>query len=163
MNFPVLKEEIDWTPVADWPVVLLHDVWDTIPIKGKEFVFLSRGREFGRLSSNGSFVIRKGYACDGFSPVLKVFGKFVRLTPTPKSGMWSSIRHDFFRQFADVPNCPWGRKDTDTWFYNDLVRGGMSSSMAGTYYGAVAGKAGDLFLALTRKSKDHLCVIERKA
>jgi hypothetical protein len=157
MKFDRLIEGEDWEPQGNWPLILKRDVVVQTNIRGKEFVFSSNGKLFGGLSVDGTLRIYSGYACDGYSPVLKVFGKFVRLTPTPKCGMLPAVAHDFTRQFAGVEGCPWDRHFSDTLFFDLLVLGG-SGDIASIYHGAVAGKVGDLFIAISRKKDKGLSV-----
>ena len=155
---PLLQRGVDFDSQGRWPVVLHH------PCSG------NMGRDFGAIfhlysgpqllarHANGRLVLMKHYASDGYSPVIRVFGKFVYLTPWPKCGVWPALGHDVMRQFVGVEGCPWDRIDTDLCFYNWLTAGGVHPDVAGTYYGAVAGVVGDIFINLTRKPDPDLWI-----
>lgn len=156
---PLLKRGEDYAAKGRWPCVMLRPVSGMMGRDlGAIYEFCSDDQLLAR-HDRGKLSILKGYASDGYSPVIRLpFGKFLRLTPTPKAGMWPALGHDLTRQFVDVEGCPWARLDTDTFFYNWLVVGGTSPDMAGTYYGAVAGPVGDAFIKLTRKPDPHLWI-----
>jgi len=161
MEFDVLVEGRDWQTKGNWPLMLKRDVVVQTTLRGEEFVFSSAGKIFGGLCVDGILRIYAGYACDGYSPVLKIFGKFIRLTPTPKCGMLPAVVHDFTRQFIEVKGCPWDRKFSDDLFY-DLLVAGQEKKIASIYHGAVAGKVGDLFIAISRKKDKGLAVTRIK-
>lgn len=159
MNCPQLTHGIDYSPQGSWPVVLKRNVAAVHHDLGYIYEFYSGDTLLAR-HDFGTTMLQAGFACDGYSPVIRLpFGKFLRLTPTPKAGMFPAIWHDFTRQFLDVPGCPWTRIQSDYWFYDALVAGGCNPHLAGTYYGAVAGVAGDAFIALTRRPDPKLRII----
>lgn len=131
---------------ARYACVLTRAVSTHIPIKGQELLFYAGEQLLGRLSTEGRLEISQWYACDGYSPTIPMFGGWLRITPTPKkAGLFPAIFHDFTRQFCEVDGCPWTRQDSDTWFYNVLISGGESKTLAGTYYGAVSRAIGNLW------------------
>lgn len=116
-----------------------------IPLKGYSVVFRSEDKVLGRLSSEGKLEIMAEYACDGYSPTWRVFGKWVG-TPAPrKAGLFPAIFHDFTRQFCEVGGCPWSRAESDTWFYDLMIDAGVNKHIAGVYYGAVSRTLGDIW------------------
>lgn len=142
--------------------VLTHAVDTNIPLQGYELLFYAGEQLIGRLSDDGRLQICKWYACDGYSPTLRMFGKWLRITPTPKkAGLFPAIFHDFTRQFLGTDGCPWTREETDTWFYDLLVAGGAGKLIAGTYYGAVSKTLGDIYHHF-RTPDPTLWIIERK-
>lgn len=84
---------------------------------------------------------------------------WLRLTPTPKCGFGPAILHDIARQFSRVSGCPWDRQQTDDWFFNCLIAGGVPERRAGLYHHAVAGTLGDIYIALTRKTDPNLNIL----
>ena len=158
MICPRLIDGEDYKAEGRWPVVTRRVISAPLGFDlGAVYEFYSGPHLLGR-HERGKLTICKRYACDGYSPVLRLFGKFLRLTPTPSAGMFPAIGHDFTRQMLAATGCPWDREDTDEFFYNWLVAGGTSPSLAGTYYGAVAGPVGSAFIALTRKTDPNLWI-----
>jgi hypothetical protein len=160
MNCPLLQSPADYAAEGRWPVVTQRDIAAVLDYDlGAIYQFYS-GEQLLARHHSGTVMLFKGYACDGYSPVIRIpwWGgwKFLRLTPTPKGGMFPAIWHDFIRQFCDVDGCPWNRVQTDWWFYDALVAGGTHPDVAGTFYGAVAGPAGDAFIRMTRKTDPKL-------
>lgn len=144
---------------ARWPVRLLAAVPEKhLPIHAGPLEFRSGSQPLGRWDGR-ELTILPGYACDGYSPVIRVCGRWLRLTPTPRAGLWPAVLHDFLRQFLATPGCPWSREDSDEWFYNALTSGGLTNHLAGTYYGAVAGPFGSAFMRLTRRPDPALNII----
>lgn len=130
--------------------VVSRPVVTRIPIYGLDLSFRSGCQELGRLYPDGELVIKDGYACDGYSPTIRFFGSWIRLTPIPKRAKYfPAIFHDFTRQFVNTDGCPWTSHQSDMWFYDLLVSGGENRQMAGTYFGAVNGLAGMVFTKLT--------------
>ena len=58
----------------------------------------------------------------------------------------------------DTPGCPWTRQDTDAWFYDAMIAGGLHPHHAGIYHGAVAGPVGTAWLKLTRQPDPKLTI-----
>lgn len=144
-----------------WACLLTREAVTHIPVTGRELVFRSGEQVLGRLSAEGRLEISQWYACDGYSPTIPMFGRWLRITPTPKkAGLFPAIFHDFTRQFCEVDGCPWTRQDSDTWFYNVLISGGESKTLAGTYYGAVSRAIGNLWYRF-RKHDPTLTVSEK--
>lgn len=164
MNCPKLTTR-DYKAVGYWPVVLQRKVAAVHEDLGAIYRFYSGHQLLGH-HEGGTTMLQKGFACDGYSPVIRIpWGKgryrFIKLTHTPKSaGLFPAVWHDFTRQFSYVDGCPWARDQTDWWFYDSLVKGGVNPHIAGTYYGAVAGLAGDVFIRMSRKP-DPLLWIEK--
>lgn len=157
---PLLKRGVDFEAQGRWPCVMLHPVSGMMGHDlGAIFEFYSGERLLAR-HDKGRLTLMKGYACDSFSPVIRLpFGKFWHLTPWPVSGPWPAFGHDLTRQFLIVDGCPYKREDTDNWFYNWLTAGGVSPRKAGGYYVAVAGPAGDAFIRMTRKPDPNLRIV----
>ena len=94
INCPPIK----WHESTKWSVVLADTVGTFIPITGQARIFRAGDRVLGELSEDGWLEINKGYACDGYSPCFRAFGKWFRMTPTPRfAGMFPSMLHDFTR------------------------------------------------------------------
>lgn len=145
---------------AKYACILTHAVFTHIPVIGKELLFYAGEQLLARLSAEGRLEIMARYACDGYSPTLRMFGAWRRITPTPrKAGFFPAILHDITRQFCEVEGCPWTREDSDTWFYDALVAGGENPHIAGTYYGAVSRILGDIWYRFRRT--DPTLSIER--
>jgi hypothetical protein len=140
-----------------WPVVIRVPLATGLPIASPPLDFLSGNQLLGTLDAD-RLTIMPGYACDGYSPVFRLCGRWVRLTPVPPAGLWPAVLHDFLRQFQAVPGCPWNRKNTDDWFYDALTAGGTWHRQAGLYHAAVAGPAGTAWIKLTRKTDLHLAI-----
>ncbi len=146
----------------DWSVVLDRNAETRLPkIRGKSLAFISGGMILATLKLNGDFTIKMGYACDGYSPTVKMFGKWRRITPTPKrAGLFPAILHDILRQFCEVEGCPWDREYTDVAFYDCLRAGGENSTISGIYYGAVSRTVGDIYHHFSKHDpKLHIEVI----
>jgi hypothetical protein len=142
---PPLIEGIDWIETPRYSVVLRRQQTYQIPLYGHNLDFYAGDLRLGWLNEFGILCILPGYACDGYSPCIKILGKWIRLTPTPKAGMFPAVLHDFTRQFCDTAGCPWNREQTDTWFYNAMVHGGSNKHIAGIYYGAVSRTIGNIY------------------
>ncbi len=167
MNCPMLIPGQDYDPVGDWPVVLLRDVHAILSYDlGAIFEFRSGEKLLAR-HERGTLIIKAGFACDGYSPVLRkpawMPGKdrFIRLTPTPRCGIFPAVLHDLGRQFCGVDRCPWDREKVDDWFFDALVAG-RCPNRAGVYHSAVAGTLGTAFIHLTRKTDPHLTVTRQR-
>ena len=81
--------------------ILTRAVVTHIPVTGKAMLFYAGEQLLGKLSQEGRLEIMAWYACDGYSPTLRIFGGWRRITPTPrKAGFFPSILHDFTRQFC---------------------------------------------------------------
>jgi hypothetical protein len=166
MNCPELVEGHHYQVTPDWPVVLSLPVVAETHDFGAVYEFYTGHRLLAR-HERGETTIMPGYACDGYSPVIKkprwMPGKdrFIRLTPTPSCGMFPAVLHDFTRQFMAVPNCPWNREKSDDWLFDSLEAGGCSEK-AGAYHAAVAGGIGTAFIYLTRQPAPQLVILRRK-
>lgn len=149
MICPLLKPGTHFKVTDRWPVVITTTVSSPLPIQSEPMDFLSGDLHLARWDGS-SFSILPGYACDGYSPVLRFFRRWLRLTPTPSAGLWPSVLHDCLRQFLPVAGCPWDRRAADDWFHSALVAGGLHPHHAGIYHGAVAGPLGTAYIRLTR-------------
>lgn len=159
-----LVEGTDYAERGGWPVMLGRDVEIELPAEmgcGFLWDFVSGKHWLGKLR-NGRLTIHAGYACDGYSPVVRLCGRFVRLTPTPAAGMLPAIWHDLARQFHAVPGCPWTRHQADEWFRDLLLAGGCGPVVAAAYFRAVAGTTGKIYEALTRRHDGALKVVRRR-
>ncbi len=148
----------DWVSDSRWPLTLLRGVSTTVPRTGYSLLFMSGEQILGRMATDGRITVCSAYSCDGYSPVLKTPRGWLRLTPTPRCGMFPAVLHDFLRQFVAVPGCPWSRKDSDDWFYDAMLAGG-SKRAAAIYHGTVAGPLGNAFICLTRKTDPKLRIV----
>lgn len=149
---------------AEYACVLTRAVVTYIPIKGREMLFYAGEQLLAKLSREGRLEILAWYACDGYSPTIRFFGGWLRITPIPrKAGYFPAIFHDFTRQFLDTEGCPWHRDQSDAWFYDALVAGGESPHIAGTYYGAVSRTLGNIWTRLTHKLDPTLWIREVKS
>jgi len=158
MKCPAMGRGENYTVGDRWPVVVSAVISTPLPRDFPDLDFLSGGRVLATLRG-AVFSILPGYACDGFSPVIRLGrGRFLRITPTPRCGLFPAVLHDALRQFIDTPGCPWTRYDTDVWFYRSMVVGGLTDHHAGIYHGAVAGPLGTAWLALTRTPDPRLCI-----
>lgn len=154
-NCPILILGTHYATTDRWPVVMLAAVAVELPIQSPPMDVHSGDLHLARWDGR-FFSILPGYACDGYSPVIRICGRWLRLTPTPCAGLFPAVLHDALRQFLPVPGCPWGRADTDAWFYNALRAGGLPRHHAGIYHGAVAGPIGTAWLTLTRSPDPRL-------
>jgi hypothetical protein len=157
MNCPSVTIRNGARANGSWPLVTTRDVaFNLDQYYGLPFTLRTGTKNLASYLS-GQLIVHEGYACDGYSPVLSCPFKsdrsdpWLRLTPTPACGYAPAILHDITRQFLGVQGCPWDRKQTDEWFYNCLLAGGVSKRMAGIYHHAVAGSFGSLYIAATRK------------
>lgn len=156
MNCPHVTIGEGATANGTWPLTTTRDVAFTLDrYYGNPFA-LRTGKQVLATYLSGRLIVHAGYSSDGYSPVIKASWKslndpWLRLTPTPKCGFAPSILHDIARQFTGIPGCPWNREQTDEWFYNCLIAGGVTNRMAGIYHHAVAGAFGDIYIAATRK------------
>jgi hypothetical protein len=158
MTCPILHPGTHYRTSDRWPVIMTAVVGSALPIQSPPLDFhagpLHLARWDGRI-----FSVLPGYACDGYSPVLRVLGRWLRITPTPRAGLWPAVLHDCLRQFLLAPGCPWTRQDTDSWFYAALAAGGLHRHHAGIYHGAVAGPLGTAWIALTRTPDRSLRIV----
>lgn len=156
-----MKVSMSHTRSEKYPVILTTDVTDCV---GAMLAWWSGtyhfydGEQLIGVFKNGRITVKSGYACDGYSPSKMLCGLHLRLTPTPKAGLWPAVKHDFMRQFLEVKHCPWTRQDTDVAFYNALVDGG-SGAIAGLYHSVVSGAIGTAYIAATRKKNPKLRII----
>lgn len=134
-----------------WPVRMLAAVAAPLPLRAAPFELLTGDTQLARWDGK-TLTILPGYACDGYSPVIRFCGRWLRLTPVPRAGLWPAVLHDALRQMLPLPGCPFTRKDSDDWFYNALTAGGLQRDYAGIYHGAVAGPVGTAWLRLTRRA-----------
>lgn len=139
-----------------WSAVLDVDFSRPTPYKGIHLGFFKGNQMLGELKPNGELVTKARYACDGYTPCFRLFGKWIRITPTPKAGFVPAFRHDLTRQFLDVEGCPWTRKDSDDWFHQDLIEGGEPKWKTNIYHRAVSGIAGNVWIAISRKIDPEL-------
>ena len=149
MTCPLLKLGTHYATTDRWPVVMTAAVSSPLPIQSDPLDFLAGDLHLARWDGE-FFHILPGYACDGYSPVLRILGRWVRITPAPACGLWPAVIHDALRQFLPVPGCPWTRRDTDNWFFDALTAGGVGQRIAGAYHQAVAGAFGTAWINLTR-------------
>lgn len=155
---PYLLPGRHYASTVEYAVVVQRAIECFIPIYGHDLKFYAGEQLLGTLSRQGCLTILPGYACDGYSPVRKIFKWWWRITPTPSCGMFPSILHDFLRQFLWVTPCPWSRKQSDDCFYNAMIAGG-AENLAGIYHGAVASPLGTLYMSLS-KTDPTLRIIE---
>ena len=151
-----------------WPLVLVEDVaFDTGRDYGATLLLCSGNKTLGTIH-RGYLWAHAYYALDGYSPVFYAPWKaasndpWLRLTPTPACGYAPALVHDITRQFHNVEGCPWDRKQTDDWFFDSLIAGGVPKRRAGAYHHAVAGPIGDVYIALTRKADPNLHIIRKE-
>lgn len=97
--------------------------------------------------------IMAGYAFDGCSPAVRVFGRWVG-TPTPRKAV-AAAAHDCLRGYMGLPCLPYDRKTTDEVFYDMLDAEGFEGR--DIYHGAVAGFWGSTFIWLTRGPSTANC------
>ena len=91
--------------------------------------------------------IHAGYAFDGCSPAVRLFGKWLG-TPTPPRAVAAAAVHDLLRSYLHLPCITYDLKDTDDIFYNLLHQADFD--FEDIYHGAVAGPFGKLYHRLTR-------------
>lgn len=154
-----LIEDEHFFSTRDWAMVMATPVIFEIEDLGAVFEFWAGARLLA-YHEHGKLVVSEAYALDGYSPVIRVFGKWVKLTPVPKkAGHGPDLLHDLTRQFLHVPFCPWTRKQTDDWFFDELIAGGESAKIAGAYHQVVAGSIGSLWMALKREPDPSLKIM----
>lgn len=141
-----------------WAVMMTADVSTPLPITAAPLDFLSGDQRLVTWDGERLHVLA-GYACDGYSPVIRLCGRWIRITPIPPAGLWPAILHDALRQFVGVPGCPWNRRNSDDWFYDALITGGIWRHHAGLYHAAVAGPVGSAWLHLTLRPDPSLRII----
>ena len=157
MSCPLLQPGTHYQVTDRWPVVMAAAVGSPLPIQSPPLDFFAGPLQLARWDGR-VFSILPGYACDGYSPVLRICGRWVRVTPIPRAGLWPAVLHDCLRQFLLAPGCPWTRQDTDAWFYSALTAGGLHRHHAGIYHGAVAGPLGTAWIAITRTPDPTLSI-----
>jgi hypothetical protein len=159
MNRIKLTAGKDYEVTETWPMVLSRPVRFEIGDLGANYDFLSGNQLLGFADRKG-LVICDGYALDGYSPVIKLFGAWREITPVPRhAGHGFDVLHDFTRQFLKVEGCPWNRTQTDDWFFDGLVLGGESERIAGVYHHVVAGPVGSAYILFTRKTDPALRIV----
>lgn len=138
----------DWHTTPRWRVVLERDVRFTLPRKLGHLDLWADGYH---LASMVGYVltIHKGYACDGYSPVVRTCGRHIPLTPTPSCGLGPAILHDLLTQFDSLDSCPWTRAESNQWF-RESMEAGDSPIAAKLYYAAVSGPLGHAFMAIAK-------------
>ena len=163
MNCPKVTIGSGATASGTWPLITTDDVAFSVDRYYHRQFSLQTGTKTLASYRNGRLIVHVGYASDGYSPVIyspwgKADDPWLRLTPTPRCGFAPAILHDVTRQFLNVPGCPWDREQTDEWFFNCLVAGGVSKRRAGVYHHAVAGIVGDLYIRATRSIDPNLAI-----
>lgn len=159
MTCPRLTPGIHYAPRGRWAVGLTQPIGYGLGRDlGAIYEFYS-DKTLLATHESGWMTISGNYACDGYSPVLHFRGRFIRLTPTPCCGMFPAIQHDLQRQFVGVEGCPWTREQTDRDFYDAMIAGRVHRHLAGTFYGTVAGPAGNVFIRLTRRVDPTLRIV----
>jgi hypothetical protein len=157
MICPILSPGTHYRTSDRWPLVMTACVSTPLPLRAAPLDFHAGTLHLARW--DGDFLtILPGYACDGYSPVIRICGRWVRITPTPACGLWPAVLHDLLRQFLPIPGCPWTRQDTDNWFYAALTAGNLHPHHAGLYHGAVAGPLGTAWIAITRTPDPTLSI-----
>ena len=165
MNCPLVTIGHGARADGPWPLLTTGDVGYNLDRYYGDPFSLRTGTKVLASYFSGRLIVHKGYASDGYSPVIAcpVFcndsDPWIRLTPTPKCGFAPPILHDITRQFLGVPGCPWNREQTDEWFFNCLLAGGISRRRAGLYHRAVSGVLGDIYITATRKVDPNLNII----
>jgi len=108
----------------------------------KDYVFFSGDKPWMAIRKSGVISIAQGYAWDGCTPKIEVFGKIIG-TPdgkesacTGKPGTyWASLVHDALCQFQEHKDMPLTRGQIDRIFYNIMIRDEFK--YAGFYYCSV--------------------------
>jgi hypothetical protein len=164
MNCPSVRIGNGATANGTWPLTTTRDVAYTLDRYYGNPFSLRTGDKILATYLSGRLFVHAGYASDGYSPVISAPWKafddpWLRLTPTPPCGFGPSILHDITRQFCGVPGCPWDREQTDDWFFDCLIAGGVPRWKSGIYHRAVAGTFGDVYIALTRKVDPKLNIV----
>lgn len=96
---------------------------------------------------NGDILtILPGYAFDGCSPAIRLFGRWYG-TPTPHKAVPAAGVHDALRGYLGLPCLAYTRKDTDDVFWDLLKDQGFP--LGSIYHAAVAGPIGSLYIWLT--------------
>jgi len=158
MNCPEIRIGCGAIETNQWPLVLISNFeFELDRDFGGVYEFYSGSKLLGIITGSKLEILR-GYAGDGYSPVISLFDCWIRLTPTPKCGFAPAVIHDFTRQFLNTPGCPWDRKQTDDWFYNCLRRGGEPRT--GIFHRAVAGPLGTAYIWATRKVDPQLRIVK---
>lgn len=159
MTCPFLHPGIHFQETDRWPVRICRPVGTPLPRQIPDMDLIS-GSQILATIRGSFFMVQPDYACDGYTPVLR-FGRrrFLRLTPTPRCGLFPSVLHDALRQFLTVPGCAWTREDSDNWFFHAMVAGGTHPHHAGIYRSAVAGPVGTAWITLTRKTDPRLRIV----
>jgi hypothetical protein len=158
MNCPEIRIGCGAIETDQWPLVLTKaQIFETDRDFGGTYHFYS-GDKLLAIHKLSLLVILGGYASDGYSPVKRLFGKWIRFVRTPKCGFGPAVIHDLTRQFLNTPGCPWDRKQTDDWFYNCLRRGGEPHT--GIFHRAVAGSLGTAYIWMTRKTDPQLRIVK---
>lgn len=177
-ELPIPIEGLDFVVGEDWPVVMTRDF--RIPLTrdfGASYHLLKGGNTLAVLEHH-SLTLKAGYACDGYSPVVKrpwwIPGRdpWIRFTRMPKCGLAPALGHDPLRQFLDVSvydadgmahePCPWDREYTDDEFFNWMALGGIGRHEAGLYHRGVAGPLGTAYIWFTRKPDKSLSIIRHE-
>lgn len=96
--------------------------------------FHANGQPIARVNA-GALTIFKGYAIDGCSPAMSVFGRRVG-TPTPEATLPAAFVHDCLFQFIDLPCVPWDFDAANHIFRELLIE--QKFRWANLYYSAVA-------------------------
>jgi len=152
---PYLKPGTHYQVTDRWPLLMKAMVSTPLPLDAPPMDFLSGDLLLASWTGK-DFQVHPGYACDGYTPVLRLCRRWVCITPTPAAGLWPAVLHDALRQFMNVTGCPWTRQQTDAWFYDALTAGGLPPHLAGIYHGAVAGPLGTAWIRLSRRRDPRL-------
>lgn len=104
--------------------------------------FYDKGKLWLEISKNGRLTVSGGYAWDGCSPKIKLFGMVFGVPEGPISDVTgypqtydASLFHDALCQFQNHPSMPFSRDQIDRFFYDLLVRDGFEK--ASLYYKVV--------------------------
>lgn len=142
------------TRSGKWKFVLSHDLRVRLGIGalGNHF-FCDEGDPIARLSGD-LLTIYRGYAIDGCSPAVSLFG--VRIgTPSPRSSLAGAFTHDCLYQFGELSCAPWRYDQADRIFLDLLRLDGFP--LAGLYYQAVR-RFGASFRRLTPPRMGITCL-----
>jgi len=98
--------------------------------------------------------LKKGYRSDLCSPAFRFRGKWYGTHTGPREAPGAFI-HDGTRRIHQLQCVPFGRKDTDDFFWDALRL--KKSRMARPYFAAVSSVIGTFFLWITLKKLDCYC------
>ena len=142
----MIRSELSYDYGGRYRFVLTADLVVDLKRGMRGFHILQDGGTTWAQLDGDILTIFAGYAFDGCSPAIRIFGKWIG-TPTPRRAVAAAAVHDTLRNYLHLPCITYNLKDTDEIFYNLLRE--CRFDFEDIYHGAVAGFCGRLYHLIT--------------